>query len=156
MQRTISISIDTYAAIWANRHPGEQNEDQILARILGVSPDKAAGAAPASSDNAIGAWEARYDVTFPPGFQVFRTYLGKDYRARAAGGLWVRADNSKGYPSLNELSRSIGAKTENAWVNWYFSAEDGSRRLVDTLRDQTKIRRRGSLVATRTADELGL
>jgi hypothetical protein len=32
--RQISVSVDTFAQIWAARLPGESNEDQILSRVL--------------------------------------------------------------------------------------------------------------------------
>jgi hypothetical protein len=32
--RQISVSVDTFAQIWAARLPGENSEDQILARVL--------------------------------------------------------------------------------------------------------------------------
>lgn len=34
--RRVEISTDVYAKIWSHRQPGEESEDQILARILGV------------------------------------------------------------------------------------------------------------------------
>ncbi len=33
--RTIEISTDVFSLIWAKRQPGEENEDQILKRVLG-------------------------------------------------------------------------------------------------------------------------
>ena len=35
--RTIEISTDVFAAIWSRRAVGEQSEDQILRRLLGVA-----------------------------------------------------------------------------------------------------------------------
>lgn len=34
--RNIQVSTDVFAAIWKKRQDGEQNEDAILARLLGV------------------------------------------------------------------------------------------------------------------------
>jgi hypothetical protein len=51
---------------------------------------------------------------FPEGFEISRTYLGKDYQAKATAGCWLLIQTGDLYPSLNELSRAIGAKTENA------------------------------------------
>ena len=36
--KTISISTDTFAAIWAARKDGEDTEDAILSRLLGGKP----------------------------------------------------------------------------------------------------------------------
>ena len=33
--RTIEISTDVFSLIWARRQPGEENEDQVLKRVLG-------------------------------------------------------------------------------------------------------------------------
>jgi hypothetical protein len=52
------------------------------------------------------------------------------------------ANDSKTYQSLNELSKAIGAKVENAWANWFYSAPDGQRKPIFPLRDPTKVTRR--------------
>lgn len=52
-----------------------------------------------------------------------------------------------GYPSLNELSKAIGAKTENAWVNWFYIDPNGDRAPISTLRDHAKIIRRNRRAA---------
>ncbi|WP_448581770.1 hypothetical protein [Thermaurantiacus sp.] len=36
--REILVSVDVFAAIWALRRPGEQTENDVLRRILGVKP----------------------------------------------------------------------------------------------------------------------
>jgi hypothetical protein len=46
------------------------------------------------------------------------------------------------YSSLNELSRAIGAKTENAWMNWFYIDENNDRSPISVLRDHSKIIRR--------------
>ena len=81
----------------------------------------------------------RYGVEFAEGFEIFRSYLGKEYRAKAVAGSWMLQETGDMYPSLNELSRAIGAKTENAWVNWFHVDETGERRPVSVLRDHSKI-----------------
>ena len=48
-----------------------------------------------------------------------------------------------GSQKLNELSREIGTKTENAWVNWFYRDEQGIRRPVSDMRDQNRILSRG-------------
>jgi hypothetical protein len=37
--RDIQVSTDVYAALWAARRPGEDNEDAILRRVLAVPAD---------------------------------------------------------------------------------------------------------------------
>jgi hypothetical protein len=142
--RTIAVSTDVFARIWALRLLGESTEDVILRRVLGVSQS-------ARDPNAVeepttaGIFDVSNDVRFPEGFEIFRTYFGQEFRARANDGGWLLEDGSK-FRSLNQLSRAIGARTENAWINWYFLDDDGHRRPVSDLRSQARVasRRRGT------------
>jgi len=133
MMRTIQVSTDVFAAIWAARKDGEPTEDAILRRKFNVisSPETER-----DLHVTVGFHDARYGVKLEPGFEIFRTYLGKEYRARAIQGFWHW--NGMGYPSLNELSNAIGAKKENAWGAWYY-LDNGKKRPVSDLRDPSKI-----------------
>jgi hypothetical protein len=135
--RTIQVSTDVFAAIWKAQQEGETSENTILGRLLKVTPSE-----PKTGKGGVGFRDSRYGVEFPEGFEIFRTYLGKDYRARATAGCWMLLESGDLYPSLNELSRAIGAKTENAWVNWFYVDPNGDRVPVSTLRDHAKIIRR--------------
>jgi hypothetical protein len=133
--RSIPVSTDTYAAIWARRQPGEESEDDILARVFKVARVPAIKPANGRSTlNKVGFRDPRFGIELAEGFEIFRTYLGTDYRATAKDGGWVLAHTGKSYPSLNQLSRAIGAKIENAWNNWYYAGADGKRQLITTLR----------------------
>jgi hypothetical protein len=132
--RTIQVSHDVFAAIWKLQQPGETSEDMILARHLNVPTAKALSAGPPA-----GFRDARYGVEVPEGFEIFRTYLGTDYRAKATGGKWLLMSTGDTYASLNELSRAIGANNENAWVNWFYSDAKGERIAIGTKRDESKI-----------------
>jgi len=133
--RSITVSTDVYAAIWGARQQGEDSEDTILRRILKVPRDSSTKAANGRSmPDKIGFRDPRFGIILPGGFEIFRTYLGTDYRATAKDGSWVLAHTGKSYPSLNQLSRAIGAKVENAWNNWYFAGADGKRQLITSLR----------------------
>lgn len=133
--RAINVSTDVYAAIWAARDSGEESEDAILRKILGVQVSE-----PSSqrSVGAIGFADARFDIVLPEGFEIFRTYKGNDYRARASAGKWVLLNDGKPYPSLNQLSRATSGNIENAWRNWYFMARDGKRYLIERLRNDVQ------------------
>ena len=135
MQRTVNFSVDTFAAIWRLQQPGEDSEDAILRRVLKVPVDASTKAdkGPSKSDK-IGFRDPRFSIELPEGFEIFRTYRGTDYRATAKDGKWLLAHTGKSYPSLNQLSRAIGAKVENAWNNWYFTGADGKRQLITSLR----------------------
>ena len=54
----------------------------------------------------VGFHDPRYGVKLEPSFEIFRTYKGKEYRARAVQGFWHW--NGTGYPTLNELNKAIG------------------------------------------------
>jgi hypothetical protein len=138
--RSIQVSADLYAAIWKQQKPGEASEEEILRRLLGV-PDRQSPAVTKPSTSAIGFYDRRNGVTFPAGFEIFRTYFGQEYRAHAIGGLWCRKDNGEAYPSLNQLSESLGT-SENAWDMWFYANETGERKPISTLRDPSRIRRR--------------
>jgi len=138
--RTIQVSADLYAAIWKRQEAGESSEEEILRRVLDV-PNRKPPADPKPARGAMGFYDRRNGVTFPMGFEIFRTYLGQEYRARAIGGLWCRKDDGEVYPSLNQLSESLGA-SENAWDMWFYADETGERKPISTLRDPDRIRRR--------------
>jgi hypothetical protein len=139
--RAIPISTEVFARIWSLREAGEETEDAILRRVLLGKSQIDSAAVPFPSPTA-GLIDRRSGVHFPEGFEIFRTYLGTDYRAQASEGHWVLRNDGRPYGSLNELSQAIGAKIENAWVNWFFLGPDGARKPVSDLRDPSKISRR--------------
>lgn len=133
MSRTVTISTDVFAAIWAQRKAGEETEEAILRRLLNCSPGaEPAGDRPATSG---GVLDSRNGVHFPEGFEVMRHYKHREYRARASNGAWLREDNGKRYPTLNRLNESIAAGNENIWNgNWKYRESDGTLRSIDALR----------------------
>jgi hypothetical protein len=132
VMRPINVSTDVYAAVWAARQPGEDTENDILERLLGVKklPQPKANGAPPK----IGFSDSRFGIELPEGFEVFRVYKNKEFRAVAKNGKWELQGTGETFPSFNQLSRGIGAGTENAWQNWYYKGADGSRKLVTSLR----------------------
>lgn len=130
-KRMIEVETDVYAAIWADRKPGEDSEDEILARKYGVQRQKAP---PIALSDRVGWADPRHGVELKEGQQIFRTYKGREYRATATDGCLVRTDNNVKYNSLNQLSRSIHDNVENAWNNWYVALKDGQRQLITGLR----------------------
>jgi hypothetical protein len=112
---------------------GEESEDEILRRLLWSSAERSEHSA------GKGVADSRYAVSFPEGFTIFRRYLGKDFRAVANDGRWLLQNSGKSFGSLNELSKAIGAKTENAWVNWNFEGDDGEVKKVSELRKPSLI-----------------
>ena len=140
--RTIQISTDVFAAIWAARREGEPTEDAILHRIFKLTPHPNANR---DLHVTVGFHDPRYGVTLDPGFEIFRTYLGKEYRARAIQGFWNLSSTGVSYPTLNELSNAIGAKKENAWGAWFY-LDNGKKRPVSDLREASKILHRTRMV----------
>ncbi|MFL9826979.1 hypothetical protein [Rhodoplanes sp. SY1] len=149
--RTIQVSTDVFAAIWKARREGEQSENDILVRVFGLSSQDEA-----PTKAAAGFREPRYNVDFPEGFEIFRSYSGHEYRARATRGSWKLLKNGENYPSLNELSRAIGTKTENAWKNWFYNDAKGNRAPISNLRDESKIVRRSRSKSDLTLEDLDL
>ena len=140
--RTIQVSTGVFGRIWAARREGEESEDAILNRLLGGEPAEAAVPSSPNSSDVDGHRERSYGVQFPGGFQIFRTYLGQSYRAKAVSLGWVLENNGQAYPTLNELSKAIGVKVENAWAHWFFRTPEGERKAVAALRDPGKVARR--------------
>lgn len=132
--RTINVSTDVYAAIWAARRPGEESEDVILQRVLKVAPTLKE----VTSSQSPGFSDPRFDLVLPEGFEIFRNYKHTDYRARATNGKWLLLNDGKLYPSLNQLSRASSGNIENAWRNWYFIGRDGKRYLIERLRNDVQ------------------
>jgi hypothetical protein len=137
--RTIEVSTDVFAALWARRGD-EQNEDEILRTLLNMKMPEP----PSEAEKPrvkIGFADQRNGLQFPEGFEIFRNYLGTEYRARAMTGAWERLDNGKRYPSLNTLNQSIGAKFQNAWRSWY-CMDGGKKKLLHDMRREENIKRR--------------
>jgi hypothetical protein len=133
MTRTITVSTGVFAAIWANRKDGEETEDAILGRLLDCGDRARVNGAGSNGDG--GVYDSRNEVHFPEGFEVFRNYKRKEYKAIAHSGVWVREDTGERYPTLNQLNESIVSGNENVWNgNWKYRTPEGSYRSIDTLR----------------------
>ena len=86
--RTITVSTDVFATIWAKRRESEESEDAILRRLLGCpaadGPSRDAEAGRGSARD--GVYDARNGVHFREGLEVFRVYKGTHYLAVAENG----------------------------------------------------------------------
>ncbi len=135
MNRTIPVSTDVFAAIWAQRQDGEESEDAILRRVLGCAAPQTDDQSKPSPQGSGGYHDRRNNVHFPRGFEIFRTYKRKEYRAVAQDGNWLRQDTGDLYATLNQLNASIAAGTENVWNgNWKYRGEDGTIQPISVLR----------------------
>lgn len=131
MNRMINVSTDVFAAIWASRQDGENSEDAIMRRLLGC--DSVDTVTPSGS--GIGFYDARNGVQFEEGFEVFRSYKGKQFNAIARNGEWVRSDTGGRFRSLSALNQSIVAGNENIWNgNWKYRGKDGKLHSINKLR----------------------
>ena len=145
--RTIQVSVDTFAAIWADRHAGENSEDEILRRKcnLAATPTDIQHASssmyPRPSPNGPGYYDRRNGVTFPEGLKIFRHYKGADYSAKATSGAWLLMSTGDLYATLNRLSAAIGAH-EDAWEGWRYRDSNGKVRPINDLRDKQRITKR--------------
>src|ERR1700690_4131140 len=92
--KSIQISNQTFGALWQKAHEADQTEEDILRRLLGLSGlpplgDALEAAIQNMSDKGPqGFYDARFEVKFPQGFRIYRSYKDKDYSARASGGKW--------------------------------------------------------------------
>jgi len=127
--KTISVSTELYAAIWSRLERGEETEEEILRRLLRLPK------APQETPSAVGGfYDDRNDIRFPEGFEIFRTYKGTQYRARATNNQWLLLNNKKTYSSLHKLGAAIVAGPENAWYSWKYRAENGKDLIIHELR----------------------
>lgn len=134
MQRSISISTDVFAAIWANRQNEEDTEDAILRRVL-ECPASSKAAANTSNNPSGGVNDSRNGVRFPEGFEAIRSYKGREYKATASNGSWLRQDTGERFPSLNQLNSTIAYGNENIWNgNWKYRSDSGKLVSISTLR----------------------
>jgi hypothetical protein len=138
--RAIQISTDVFQAIWAVRRPGEEDEDAVLRRVLKAG-DAQKNDRPQQRSSG-GLTDPSYGVHFPEGFEVFRTYLGRDYKARVENGRWVTDGKPIAGSTINQLSAAIGIHRENGWANWEFKTRGGQSKKIGELRDPSRIRRR--------------
>ncbi|HCL67429.1 MAG TPA: hypothetical protein DIC56_21850 [Rhizobium sp.] len=135
--RQIEVSTDVFAAIWAARKDGENSEDDVLRRILGLQAKTPATPLPSTQEEA-GFKDARFRVELPEGFEIFRVYKGQEIRARASKGKLELIGSGLLFPSFNQLSRAATGNIENAWKNWFFIGRDGKRHPIEGLRSDSK------------------
>lgn len=134
MLRTIGVSTEVFAAIWANRQGGEETEDAILRRVLACSSEPRAEPI-SSSASSFGVRDERNRVDFPEGFEIYRSYKHRDFVAVASGGAWLRKDTGEQFATLNQLNASIAVGAENVWSGiWKFKNSDGVSRSIGELR----------------------
>lgn len=146
----IDVSDDVLVAIRSHRRDGKEPENQVLQRMLGLHGD-------APVETGPGFIDATYGIPFPEGFEIFRTYKGRPYAARVAGGRWILDDGIGGgmagggaYDSLNQLSQAVIDGNENAWMFWFFVGPDGTKRRISELRDPARVQKRPRRNAPRT------
>lgn len=134
--RSIHVSTDVFAAIWARRQSGEDSEDAILKREFGcLSATNSNASVPDAAAQLGGVRDTRNGVRFPEGFRIFRNYKGREFIAEAKAGSWVRLDDGSSYPTLNQLNSSIAAGAENVWNgNWKFRDDTGKALSIGQLR----------------------
>jgi hypothetical protein len=140
--RTIIVSTDVFAALWAKRRPGEDSENAVLERLLGLPkgppiPIQAAALSGSvrvggGADGNGGIYNRMFDVRFPAGFEIFRTYKGRDYSATVRDGRWVMGGES--FPSLFALSTAIVDSRENPWMHWKYRDANGRVNMISALR----------------------
>lgn len=131
--KTIIVSSDVFAAIWKAHREGDETEDAILRRVFKLPPAPSP-AAPIGGRMG-GFYDERSGTHFPEGTRIFRVYKGRKYEAIAEHDRWFVPSTGKSYHSLNKLSQSVNPSgTENAWVTWRYTDEDGKDHVIDEKR----------------------
>jgi hypothetical protein len=133
--RTINVSVDVFSKIWASREAGEDNEDDILRRLLGC-PQREATEDIAGEDEPLGFYDARNGIYFNEGFGIVRTYKGTKYGAVATRGRWHLINSNRYFSSLNQLSKAVSDGNENAWVSWNYFEDGGEERKLTRYREK--------------------
>lgn len=134
--RTLNVSTEVFAKIWASRQPGEESEDAILRRILGCAPARDQASQLKEPNLHDGFYAAKVGVHFVEGFEIFRTYKGKSYKARATGGHWLLLNDNSTHTSLHKLSWAVVQRQENSWLTWRYRRQTGGDAAIDELRKQ--------------------
>lgn len=133
--KTIQLSPDLFAKLWALRQEGEADEEAILSRLL---TEREGGTKPGGG----GLHEPAYGLRFKEGFEISKDYLGVLYTAQVQHGHWKLANNGKMFRSLNAMTDSLTKSKTNAWAFWEYRDGQGKRRKLASLRPVDKIRRR--------------
>lgn len=145
----VFVETDVFAALWRERRPGEETENDILRRIYKLdgaadsteevvaipSQKRPRGARaapcavePVAASGAVIHSEAGRD--FVGGFEIFRGDKGQEYRAQVVGRGW-RLQTGEVYPSIEALNHGIGAHDPNPWMIWIYRDRNKRRRPVD-------------------------
>lgn len=139
MGKIIEISTEVFSRLWGLRQEHEENEDEILRRILSQYASSIEGEME-KKIRELGITEQ--GVQFTEGFEVHRNYLGKSYNPRVINGAWFIPELNESFKSLNEMSRRIGAKTENAWRGWHYRDKNNISYPALKLRNPNNIRKK--------------
>jgi hypothetical protein len=140
----VDLSPKVLGEIWLRAEAGDEDVNVVLLRILGMAGSDRGPRSRSLSSAVKGDFiDPKYHVRFPEGFEIHRSYKGKNYKAQVVNGLWEIEGVDKRLLSLNALNREIGVETENAWVSWWY--EDSTtkeRKHIAELRDPEMVRKR--------------
>jgi hypothetical protein len=140
--RPINVSTEVFAEIWKRHKAGDRGEDDILRRLLSLTPRTdgveyvQTSPTPQVSEGYV---DDRFGIQLPEGFEIFRIYKGREFRACATHGRWLLLNDNQTYPSLNKLSWAVVQGNENTWHNWKYKDLNGRENFIHALRDQTRI-----------------
>lgn len=132
--KTINVSSSVFAAIWRAHKEGEETEDAILRRLLGLPAETAP--APGAT-RMLGFYDERSGVHFPQNMRIYRVYKGHKREAIAQNDRWFVPATGQSFHSLHKLSQSVNNNgNENAWLNWKYRDKNGEEHLIDELRKE--------------------
>ena len=153
--RSTQIDIDVHKCIEAGRESFGESQNDILRRLLGLSPKKRPnGARPAVQTNKNAkAWFGK-GITLPHGTQLRMEYNGHRHLGEIRDGEWLVEGKRFRSPSAaaGGVARTRAGKRPSldGWIYWHVKRPtDGQWILLKAVREQAEFR-----VRPATLDEL--
>lgn len=133
--RAIEIGLEVHKAIEAERRSLDEPENEILMRLLRLTPPERIGA----SDAAAGKAWRKGSVELPDGTEVEATYAGQHVEGVIRNGEWVVQGRSFPSPSaalMGTVKTRDGRPVHlNGWMLWRVRRPgDAGFRRLDSLR----------------------
>ncbi|ANB71147.1 Protein of unknown function (DUF2924) [Burkholderia sp. Ch1-1] len=106
---TINVDFDVFKALTNLRMSEEQNENDVLRKLLGLP----AVASQLSSDEPAWVWKG---VSFPAGTKLRATFKGKEYMGEVHNGAFLL--DGVEYTSPSAAAQSVTQSPVNGWTFW--------------------------------------
>ena len=141
-KHTISIDFDVFKVIQTNRRGFEETENEVLRRLLDLSPTPQVSSGRNSQN-----WE-RNGAILPHRTKIFLDHQGVRASGEIRNGIWVVEGKKYSTPSqaaisIVEQKRGEKVRGLNGWMCWSVKRPGDSARIpLDSLRTVVNRRRR--------------